>query len=245
MEQLRNIPDDERSLVVVLAHALNEINTLNKLVFLCAQFDGEPRWIAQAQAAQVFILARPLVGKVYEAWTVLQRGYFGSKVSKTYTSLLEESACESLRYLKSYFGRKNTLNDVRNNFAFHYSLEHAKTSIPDSSSPDDMATYLHETHGNSLYYFAEYLMNKALIDTISPEDPEAALGTLLQEMSAAISHLNEFVQGLLFVVFDKHIGQETPRQLVHTIDLGQVPKSSAIRIPFFFEVSVPLSGGDA
>ncbi len=245
LEQLRGIPDGERSLVVLLCHALNEVNTLNKLFFLCTRIDPEPRWIAHCQAAQAFVLARQLVGKLNEAWAVVQRGYFGTKLSMTYAELLESSATEALSYLKAYFGRKNLLNEVRNDFAFHYSLEHAKTSIPDDSSPDDLAVYLHATKGNSLYYFAEYLMSKALIDAISPTDPEAALGKLLDEMSTVIRHLNEFVEGLLFVVLDKYIGEDVVRQGVQTVELGSVPQSADIRIPFFFEVSAPVSGGAA
>ncbi|MDB5928807.1 MAG: hypothetical protein JWR60_514 [Polaromonas sp.] len=241
VDQLRGIPSEERSLIIVLAHALNEVNTLNKILFFCTRYDQEPLWVAQAQAAQAFILARPLVGKLSESWSVLQKGYFQTKLSKAYAGLLEPAATESLDYLKSYFGPKNLINEVRNNFAFHYSLEHAKTSIPDDSSLEDLATYVHQTHGNSLYYFAEYLMNKALIDLISPADPELALGTLLDEMSKVIAHLNEFVQGLLFVVLDKYIGKEVIRQSVHAVELGAVPQSLDIRIPFFFELSAPLN----
>lgn len=241
IEQLRGIPDGERSLIVLLTHALNEVNALNKLLFLCTRIDPEPRWMAHSQAAQAFVLARPIVGKLNEAWVVVQKGYFGTMLSKAYADVLESSATEALNYLKAYFGRTNLMNVVRNNFAFHYSLEHATTSIPDDSSPDDLAIYLHETNGNSLYYFAEYLMSKALIDAISPTDPEAALGTLLDEMSTIISHLNEFVQGLLFVILDKYIGEEVLRPSVETVELGQVPQSADIRIPFFFEVSAPPS----
>lgn len=241
LEQLRGIPDEERSLVVLLCHAINEVNTLNKLLFLCTQIDPEPRWMAHCHAAQALMLARPLVGKLNEAWNVVQKGYFASKLSMTYSNLLELSATGALNYLKGYFGRKNLVNEVRNDFAFHYSLEHAKTSIPDNSSPDDLAAYLHETNGNSLYYFAEYLMNKALIDSISPTDPEAALGKLLDEMSTVIRHLNEFVQGLLFVVLDKYVGEEVIRRSVQSVELGSVPQSASIRIPYFFEVSAPAS----
>jgi hypothetical protein len=245
LEQLRGIQDGERSLVILLCHALNEVNTLNKLVFLCTRIAPEPRWIAHCEAAQAFMLARVLVGKLNEAWGVVQRGYFGTKLSMTYADLLEPSATQALSYLKVYFGRKNLLNEVRNEFAFHYSLEHAKTSIPEDSSSDDLAVYLHATKGSSLYYFAEYLMSKALIDAISPTDPEAALGKLLDEMTTVIRHLNEFVEGLLFVVLDKYIGEDVVRQGVQTVDIGSVPQSADIRIPFFFEVSAPVSGGTA
>jgi len=243
--QVRAVPEAERALVVVLSHALNEVNTLNKLTFLSTRFDHEPQWIAHAQAAQTFIIARPLVGKLNQAWEALQRGFFRTKLSKEYASLLEDSATEALGFLKSYFGRANLVNTVRNNFGFHYSLEHAKTTIPDEASLDDLAIYLHETNGNSLYYFAEYLMTKALIEEISPEDPENALGKLLDEMSQVIGHLNEFVQGLLFVIFAKYIGEDAMRQSMQTVELGRVPASNEVHIPFFFEVSRPPGAGAA
>lgn len=245
LQQLRCIPDDERCLIVVLAHALNEINSLNKLFFLCTNFDHEPRWRAHAHAAQAFVLARALVGKLNEAWTTVQFGYFRSKLSLEYSKSLEMSAAEALSQLKSYFGRKNLVNEVRNNFAFHYSLNHAKTSIPDDTPSEDLTIYLHERHDNSLYQFAEYIMSKALIDAISPTDPEAALETLLSEMSVVVTSLNEFVQGLLFVVFDKHIGEDALKQAVLQVDLGPVTLSSDVKIPYFLEIVPPKHGSAA
>lgn len=236
IEQLRQIPDHERALIVVLAHALNEVNVLNKLIFLCTNFDIEPRWKAHAHASQAFVLARLLIGKLNEAWNAIQKGYFGSKLSKKYASDLEPSASKALHDLKTYFGRKNLLYEVRNNFSFHYSLKHAATTIPDDTPTDDLTIFLHETQGNSLYYFAEYLMSKALIDSVSPNDPESALNTLLSEMSTVVDCLNEFVQGLLFVVLDNHIGEDVLRQSVKQIDLGIVVRSIDVRIPYFFEI---------
>ncbi len=79
-------------------------------------------------------------------------------------------------------------------------------------------------------------MSKALIDSISPNDPESALNNLLTEMSTVVDCLNEFVQGLLFVVLDKHIGEDVLRQSVKQIDLGIVVRSIDVRIPYFFEI---------
>lgn len=245
LSQLRSIPDDERSLIVVLAHALNEINALNKLFFLCTNIDHEPRWKAHAHASQAFILARTLVGKLNEAWNTVKVGYFRSRISMTYSSSLEATANEALNHLKGYFGRKNLLTEVRNNFAFHYSLDQAKTSIPDDTPAEDLTIYLHEDHGNSLYQFAEYIMSKALIDAISPTDPEAALGTLLSEMATVVAALNEFVQGLLFVVFDKHISEDVLRQSVEQVDVGAVPLSSDVAIPYFFKIARSTHGSAA
>ncbi len=239
IDQLRSIPLAERALIVVLAHAINEINTLNKLTFLSTAYSQEPTWLAHIEAAQTFIVARPLVGKLNEAWDAIQKGFFKTKLSQEYSGKLDETASQSLIVLKSYFGRKNLINTVRNNFGFHYSLEHAKTDIPDEALQEDLTIYLHETNGNSVFYFAEYLMVKALMEEISPENPEEALETLLSEVSTVIDHLNEFVQGLLFLLLAKFIGESLLLDSATIVDIGPVLESKSIRIPFFFEISRP------
>ena len=88
-------------------------------------------------------------------------------------------------------------------------------------------------------------MSKALIDAISPTDPEAALGTLLSEMATVVAALNEFVQGLLFVVFDKHISEDVLRQSVEQVDVGAVPLSSDVAIPYFFKIARSTHGSAA
>ena len=243
--QLRSIPDAERGLIIVLSHALNEINVLNKLVFLSSQIEAEPKWKAHIHSAQAFILARSLVGKVSEAWQVVKTGYHGTKLSKRYDALLEAPAREALAELKRYFGRKNIVNAVRNDFAFHYSVEHAKTAIPEDTPTGDLTIYLHEQNGNSIYYFAEYLMTKALIDLISPTNPDDALNVLLSDMSAAIAWLNEFTQGLLFVLFDEFIGEARLRESIASVDVDAVVRSSDAKIPFFIEVVPPPPPGTA
>lgn len=243
LEQLRSIPKAERSLVVLLSYAMNEVNTLNKLFFFASRIDqNQPLAIAHAQSSQAFILARTLIGKLNEAWVLVKNGYFGAKLSQTYESRLDTSGLQAMKYLKSYFGHANLIFKVRNSFAFHYSLEHANTDIPDDSSANDLAMYLHGSNGNSLYYFAEYLMSKALIEEISLTDPEAALGQLLDEMVAVTSNFNEFAQAILFVILDKYVGKDVLNKYAQTVEIGPVEQSVNINIPFFYEISAPVNG---
>ena len=149
IEQLRKIPDAERALFIVLAHALNEINSLNKLLFLCSRLDDMPTFKAHAHLTQAMMLARVLHGKLNEVWVVITEGYFSNKLGMEYTPLLDENGSVALADLKKYFGRTNLINTVRKQFAFHYSLTHANTSIPDDTPPEELAIYLHETDGAS------------------------------------------------------------------------------------------------
>lgn len=60
-EQRSSLQADERALLIVLAHALNEVNVLNKLLLLCSNFDVEPKWNGHAHACQALVLTRALI----------------------------------------------------------------------------------------------------------------------------------------------------------------------------------------
>lgn len=248
IEQLRNIPDAERALFVLLAHALNEINSLNKLLFLSSRVDDLPMIKAHAQLTQGLMLARVLHGKLSELWAVLVKGYFGTKLSQKYLPLLDAPAAAGLTALKRYFGPSNVVNTVRNEFAFHYSLIQAITSIPDDTPPEELAIYLHESDGSSLYYFAEFLMRKALLEAITPGDHSDAvdgagasrsLNRFFTEMSAMVEAVNAFSQGFIFLVIDSHIGRDALLATARDIEVGDVPESDDAQIPFFINISPP------
>lgn len=235
-QQLQAVPSNERALFIVLAHALNEINVLNKLFFLCSEFDPEPKWQVHAHVCQALVLARALTGKLNEAWEAVQKGYFGQKLSLVYDPTFEGEAAEGFQALKKYFGRTNVINIIRNNFAFHYSLEHADVVVSEDAPLDELPIYLGETNGNSLYQFAEYAMNKALMDAINPVDAQKAFDQVVSETSSVVRWLNAFVQGLLFAILDRHLNVESLRSALESIDIGDVSTSTEIRIPFYFEV---------
>jgi len=233
-EQLQNIPINERSLLMVLAHASNEINTFNKLLFLSTNFSHGREWQTQAQISQSLTLARTLAGKLSEAWTVTTAGYFGTKLSQKHT--LDNSGNEAIKKLKNYFGRKNLINSVRNEFAFHYSLERAGIDIHNDTPVEELSIYLHPSIGNSLYQFAEFLINKALMESISPADLEAAPDVFLTEISSVVSWFNDFSQSAIFSILEKTIGIEEVQKTRHEIDIGEVPLSSDIKLPYFLEI---------
>ena len=234
--ELNAIPTHERALLVILGHALNEINTLNKLLAISTHFEHEPKCVAHAQSTQAFVLARVLTGKLHEAWVTVSKGYLKSKMCQTYDPDLEPAASASLATLKSYFGKKSLVNSVRNDFSFHYSLKKAATLIPGNIPDDEMSLYLNEAVGNSLYLFAEVVMNVALMDGISPANPEAALNRLMSEMSDTVAHLNTFGRGLLVALLERHIGHNKLRASIQVLETGATPLYRDLVIPFFIEL---------
>ena len=72
--KLAALPQAERSLLLLLGHASNEINVLSKLILIVMRKDTPPSQIANnVEAGQVCVLLRVLVGQLHEAWELFRR----------------------------------------------------------------------------------------------------------------------------------------------------------------------------
>ncbi|MFI5295975.1 MAG: hypothetical protein ACHQ0Y_13245 [Thermodesulfovibrionales bacterium] len=158
-KKLRVIPEDERVLFILLGHAVNEINILRKTFYLFSQFSEEPRWRAHVHTSQSLVFARILTGKLFEAWELLRKGYFGTRLSHEYDQHLDTEIKEALKSLKQYFGRDNLIDTIRNRFAFHYSPNDAKAILEHSLPNEEMVMYMAPDEANTLYYASEFVVN--------------------------------------------------------------------------------------
>src|SRR5688572_977705 len=102
-KQLDAIPEPERRLLVLMAHASNELNVLTKLFHFSAKGLSAKPMLQQAENAQALVLGRLLTGKIYECWKLMQAAFFRSGLSKSYEPLFEPTASEALQGLKRYF----------------------------------------------------------------------------------------------------------------------------------------------
>jgi hypothetical protein len=244
-DDIRAISDEERPLLIALAFALNEITVLNKLVAISSHISPGPHYVVQAELAQALILARTLFGKLSEFWVLVQKGYLKSNLSAKYGNLLPEAARSALASLKQHFGRKSLTNTIRNSMAFHFDLEHAGADVPDGLPSEELAIYLHPTLGNSLYQFAELLMNISLYEKIAPSDPEKAAAAFFDELSKVVGNVTEFGQWLVVEILAQNLGDARLQALMDVVEVPDPPHYESLSLPFFVEMPAhPLPHSD-
>jgi len=222
MTKLRTVPEHERTLFVLLGHVVNEINVLNKTFYLATQFEEEPRWRVHAHISQSLVFARALVGKLNEGWELLQKGYFKSQLSREYDKHLDSEAKSALDNLKRYFGRENLVSEIRNRFAFHYSLPDAKAALDRDLDDDEMLMYLADDNGNTLYYFSEYVINTGLLEAIESDAPDKALARLMTESAQVVRWFNDFAGGVMTRVVDQYFLGADGKLPLESIEIGRV-----------------------
>lgn len=229
------MPDKERTLFFLLGHAINEINVLNKLFYLSNQYDVSDKWRRHAHLTQGLVLARTLTGKLWEAWELLTKAYFKTQLSKDYHVKLNDEAKNALKSLQKYFGRENLIKTLRNSFSFHYDVNEVSKLVPEEFDPDELISYMSQTNGNTLYYFSEYAVNVALLDSISHGDPAGAMEALIKESAEVVGWFNEAAQGIMVVAADQYLREDDGSVPLETIEIGPVPIAEEIQLPFYLE----------
>lgn len=234
-QTLSSIPRQERALIFVMGHAINELNVLNKMFMIASNFPEKPRILVHAHICQALTISRALTGKLHEAWMAIQNGYLKNKLAITYNPDLEQEVAEALTNLKQYFGKKNLIEIIRNTFAFHYSLSHATVEIPAGTPEEDLCIYFGNINANTLYQFAEQAMGNALLDSINSLDHGAAFNQLISETSKVVSWINLVGQGLMFVILERHAKISARIHELKEIEIGDAPAPENIHIPFFID----------
>jgi len=233
--QLEAIPEAERRLLVLVAHASNELNVLSRLFHFSAGADPVNQILRQAETAQALILGRLLTGKIYECWRLLQAAFFGAAISRAYVPKMDGEALGALDSLKRYFGGDNVVEMVRNKYAFHYSLDQIDAGYAALEDGDPLEVYLAKANANTFFAFADTIAGRAMLEGINAQDHEAGFGTLIEDTANTVDSLNIVIGSIMATCFKTHLGDLYAGATF--VEVEGVPESQEVRIPFFVEIA--------
>ena len=233
---LDNIPAEERTLLVLLAHAANELNILAKIFHWAAAAVNESPIELKGNNTLVFTVVRLLTGKLYEAWKLLDKAFFGTQLFRTYTLALDDEGRSALQDLKQYFGRKNAIEAVRNRYAFHYSPDQVTASYSAVPEGEELDLFLGDSGLNTLYYFAEVIANRALLYEINSSNPAAAMEQLRLETTRIHAAFLKVISGLMALAVKNHLGKTLYEMGASEVEISPCLTSKQVSIPFFVEL---------
>jgi hypothetical protein len=225
----------ERAFFLLAGHMLNELNSLNKVFCWCLSNSnkGQKSSIESlADGIQAMIYARILAGKLSEAWEVLGKSFFRSKLSQRVEAKLHPTAQLALKSIKSYFSKTNTINCVRNFFAFHYTVEQFNNHWEAAASEPNFEIILGGTIGNNISLAGEFVANMALLNGINSDDKSDAIRAFFDEVQSISTRFTEFLEGMILVVLEERFGADIamPGQDENIFPFS---KFNEVAIPFF------------
>ena len=236
------MPRAERTAVLLLGHACNEIGVLQKIILIASAHNAPPnKVIDQVQAAQVLILLRILVGKLHEAWRLFTKR--GQPLRAKYLPQLSAEATAALNSLGRHFANDQRLAAIRNQQSFHYSDDHdlVEQHLPNIPETEPWNFYLSGPQYNSFYYASELVITNVTAQLAMPSDAKFMTGHLAQEQAGvnAYFELAYTVAGQITGMFGEFIAAIITSTMsdieAEEIEIGPAAKFSQLELPFFWD----------
>ena len=176
---LESLPSEDRIFFLTLAHILNEINALYKLLYWTSDISSESDLLVLGQLTFSRIAVITLVGKLKEANEFLNDYNFFTMRNinfQNYKKTMSQEGIDAISNIHKYFKKKNFMHVVRN-LTFHYPKsknEHDRKKLEDGFSsvlPEELTLYLEKGgSSNDLYYFAEAVFARSLYELVDDSD---------------------------------------------------------------------------
>jgi len=242
---LESLPSEDRVFFLTLAHILNEINGLYKLVYWTRDISSESDLLVLGQLTFSRIAIITLVGKLKEANEFLKNYNFFTKENKNfqnYKSKMSQEGIDAISNIHKYFEKKNFIDDVRN-ITFHYlkpKKEENRKIVDDGFSsvlPEELTLYLgKDDSSNDLYYFAEVAFARALYKLVDDSDIISAMKKLQKESIEVAGWFRQFGHEFIVAFLNEH-GKPVRQEFAEEIELPHLKSFSDIQIPWFTDIS--------
>lgn len=233
--KLSSISENERVFFVQAGSLLNDLCMLQKLTIFSPNVKSVNQVVHMAQNMQTLSLIRIQAGKLHEGWQLLQKNFFGTKLSCEYEKELSDPEKENLKKLKTYFRKdKNLISSIRNKFAFHYypSSTEINQLIDDLRESEIFEIFISEFYGNCVFSMSNVLITYLILEHTGVENTDEntnkAMLKLLHDVTDVTSWFGSFLGACLLVFTKKHLGLESTE-----VEIPEPPDINEVTLPYF------------
>jgi hypothetical protein len=225
--KLDKIPEIERAFYVHIGHLRHELMVLKKLLERSAKNPTDNSVLRDVHLSQSFIIARLLAGKLWEGWKLISKAYFSTKLSLTIESKLPDDTLEALEKLKKYFGKKNIIGSLRNEFAFHYDSQRVRTQLSLADETDTWKIYVAETE-DVFFQLSENVVSSAMLEAVQSGNFVVSTEKFFKEIMVMSSQLVDFCDGCLHYMIKTYIEYQSEKT-----EIPDPPNCADLNLPFF------------
>ena len=239
-EDLFSLPANERVFLVYAGHALNELNMLCRMiVFAMPIRRGEAE--RQFMVIQSLMLMRILAGKLHEMWVLFGKVYYKSKLSLTIKDQLSEEGTKSLKELNEYFSRElSAVTEIRHLHAFHYDVSQVDAGLANLQPKMSLDIYFDKNSANTIYGFADNIINSSVMASIDPESSKKAMETIMADTDQVARLFQSVLEAVMSVIVRQRLDDSFSKANVIEEDALSVPWSG-VAFPTFVESPSPWS----
>jgi len=233
--QLRAIPIDDRNLLLLVSHAVNQLSTLRKVMIFSLNYESDNQLENTLSAGQSQILLRFFFGAMAEAWEMVKRPINQKLIGKDYQKDLGDSGKEVYDRLKKHFSQSNLLHNLRNKIVYHYpeapELQRAFEDVPED---EDWAWYPSDTINNSFYLASDLVISSGILRLTGETDTQKSFEKIMSVVVPVSNDLIEFFLLLMRAIISRHLGKAMVFPAPGSgMKIENAPDLYSVAIPFF------------
>ena len=236
--KLAAMSQEERTLLVLLGHAANELTVLKKLLVLAGNEKVTGGFVDDIHTYQTLIILRLLIGKLHETWKLFKIHFMEKKnIAIAYRACLSNDANNAIDQLKRDFAPGNPLTDIRDETAFHAptadDIEASFQALPKS----DPWYFFLSDQMPSFYLASELIVMRSVLNKVSawkspdqlPDD--VAFRELCNVVTAVSGRMAFVIDECIKSVVGAHFKRE-PRI---EAEVQGMPSLDSLSLPFYIE----------
>jgi hypothetical protein len=240
-DHLKAMPKEERTFLLLLGYAANQLSMLQKLLMFSSNKLPTAEIEQYLTAAQTQMILRFLIGTLNETWQLITTRFLQNLIGKEYQTRLDQGGKQALANLKRQFGASSLLYTIRNNFSFHYpesdDVEAAFEAACNDADLDSHWNFYVSQYGfNSFYFLSDLIIVHGIGKETRAADLVGAQVKLMQEVGSAVENIFEFSKAFTAAVWLKNFGEEMLAK--ELISISNAPNLGDVWIPFFVEMKI-------
>ncbi len=235
--ELLSIPEKELELFIQLTNFYNDVNILQKLMVISGisrEKANNNKIVEMSLSSQALFFMRIQAGKLYEGWNMLGEHFFNNKTfSEEYHKNGSSQSKENLSKLKKYFGKNNLIENVRNNYTFHYSKKSSENMVKEIVNAPELKIfemYFSKEYANCFYSITHDLLNSSILKEIDSSDQAEAMDDFFQQIMDITKRFLDFTQDCIGVISKKYLQLNCEE-----VQIPEPPSLNDIRLPFFIK----------
>jgi hypothetical protein len=233
--QLRVIPADERNLLLLVSHAVNQMSVLRKVLIFSLNYDSDSEIENILSAGQSQTILRYLFGALAEAWEMTKRPINQKLIGRDYIDLIGTDGVAVYDRLKKHFGESNLLHTIRNTIAFHYPSAHElEAAFEDVPEDEDWAWYPSNTINNSFYLASDMVISAGILRATGEADTVKAFKKIMGMVVPVSDDMIDFFLLLMRAIVTRHLGPNILNlRAGDGTKIASAPNLYQVTIPFF------------
>lgn len=235
--EFQKLPAEERAVVFVCGHILNQISVFMKLTRFSTNNDNPDPVIAHTSGMQSQIILRMLIAILSESCI-----YFEERKTliEKYLPDMHQEGRDAYDKVKTFFDKKSLLRLIRNNYLYHYPNDKNVLKAFDAIPADEpWEWYFSPTNTNSMYFSCELVLGYGLMDAAREPTVLGAFAVVMTKTMELANTMPDFLMRLIEVIGVRYLGRDAFKPQAQTT-IRDAPALGEFWLPFFTE---PTEGG--